>query len=220
MLLVRRLSCKSINFVLNCFVFLYNEYKEKDKSNNGGIIMYTKGQSKEETFIILNGDNLEQKYDFDIKWLNLDEDINKLKSYNNLLVWCGRLIVNARLLDDCLDILFSEAITIKDHIFSSKKNLKNLLSKLIELREPVRNLEIDIEEFIRTASIDPLSYNAAMSNSVYQVLTQVNRAYDRVYGITISKINNRSNSWVTAASILLSIIALGLSLYAISNNIG
>jgi len=185
--------------------------------------MYEVGLSKKEAYkaigekSILRNKDYKPKNSPDIDILSIKYDVNPLRTYHNMQVWCGRLMANIRLIDNEIDELFCQIIEYNDGIFASKKILKKTLNKLFSLKESVRNIEIDVEEFVSVCSTTEHTLESNFSSSTLQLLNQLNSSYDMTYNLVIYKLKSISNSRVTYANILISLIALATSLFALFN---
>lgn len=183
--------------------------------------MYKVGQSKNEAFTILGIDKVKRNENFqnpnspDVEAFSLNSDVKPLQTYQNVMIWSGQLLKNGRNIDDKTDELFNKVIVLSDGTFSSARRLKKVLKELLLSKDDVRNFEIDVEEFMHVVSITEHLLDSNLPTTAFQVLTQVNNTYKNVYDLTKYKLQSISSSRVTATNILISIMALIISIYAV-----
>lgn len=144
----------------------------------------------------------------------MDKNVLALTTHRNIQVWCDCIIKNIRLIDTEIDTLFNKIIKLEDHLFNSKSDINILLKKLLELRESIKNIEIDAKEFVNTISITDHKLNSTIGQTVLQVLSQMNILYQTTYNLATFKIKNITNSRVVDTNIFISITALLISFLA------
>lgn len=183
--------------------------------------MYKIGQSKKEVRKAIGEEAIEKYKNFkvanspDVDVIGLTPDVIPLRTYQNIQIWCGRLIANMRQLDDRIDKLFCRVIEYNDGPLSSKLKLNKCLKELFELKESIRNIEIDVEEFINICATTEFTFDSNFGNNTLQLLIQVNSSYFSTYNLIIYKLKSISNSRVTFANIGISLVALGISVSAL-----
>jgi len=184
--------------------------------------MYEVGNSKKEAKEIIGDKSINRYKEYrnpnspHPEKIGLNKDVMPLMTHQNIQVWCGCVIKNIRKLDDEVDELFNEVVILGDSTFSSEKKIKKRLNKILDLRESIRNVEIDSEEFINTVSIIDHKLDSTIGQTVLQILSQLNSSYLSTYNLTIYKLKNISNSRVILTNIIISIIAILISISALT----
>lgn len=140
-------------------------------------------------------------------------DILPLLNDTDLPLWCGKILFYAKNIDDKLDELFSKIIELPDKWYSPKKNLESVLKELIYFKESVRNIEIDVEEFIHAVSMIDAYLRSELSIPVNIVLNQVNATYKNTYDLVIYKLKSIISSRIVLTNIVLSVIAVVISIF-------
>lgn len=183
--------------------------------------MYIVGQSKDEALQSI-GEKMVNKYkNFkptnspDVSVLSIGEDVRALRTYHNIQIWCGRLMANMRLLDNEIDSIFSHVIKKNDRTFSSKRYLNDSLKKLFVLKESIRNIEIDVKEFVSICATTEFTLDSTFGSSTLHFLNQLNSSFVLAYDLVIYKLKSISDVRVTMGNILISLVALGVSLMAL-----
>ncbi len=182
--------------------------------------MYEKGKSVEDAKLLIG----EEVYEANLRYVPEDSQDPKkvgLGKYSPFLLkihsysLTGSLLKNLRLLDNEFDELFMEIISLGERSYHSKRKVDKVLKKVLELKDSLRNIEHDVEEYVNAFSMVDHLANSNSTLFVLQSLSQVNDTYLTVYNVTLSKYKWISNSRVMVSNIIISIVAVTVAIFGI-----
>jgi hypothetical protein len=119
-------------------------------------------------------------------------------------------------IDDKIDDLTNKLIACRDGWLSNKRKLDKILNDLLEMRHSVRNFEVEVEDYLLRLSIStmPTIVNQ-LAEPVVQILNELNNTFKRAFDLCVLKINSINTGRVTSTNILISILALIVSLLSL-----
>jgi hypothetical protein len=130
--------------------------------------------------------------------------------------WAAILVNYGINIDNKIDDLTNELITCRDSWLSNKRKLDKILNDLLEMRHSVRNFEVEVEDYLLSLSISkmPTIINQ-LAEPVVQILNELNNTFKRAFDLCVLKINSINSGRVTSTNILISILALIVSLLSL-----
>lgn len=93
--------------------------------------------------------------------------------------------------------------------------MNDSLKKLFVLKESIRNIEIDVKEFVSICATTEFTLDSTFGSSTLHFLSQLNSSFVLAYDLVIYKLKSISDVRVTMGNILISLVALGVSLMAL-----
>lgn len=123
--------------------------------------------------------------------------------------WLAALIREGSELDDHLDDILDAVYDLEPAFYNwaDRRQLRELLGQLHEVRTSVRAFEQDVEQlsfvFAKTDSMETEG-----SDNAELVLSSIKRTYDRAYDLCLYKLDRISDGWVTATNLLISLTIL------------
>ena len=127
--------------------------------------------------------------------------------------WAAILVKDGINIDDKIDDLTNKLIACRDGWLSNKRKLDKILNDLLEMRHSVRNFEVEVEDYLLrlSRSTMPTIVNQ-LAEQVVQILNELNNTFKRAFDLCVLKINSINTGRVTSTNILISILALIVSL--------
>lgn len=187
--------------------------------------MYIRGNFYDE-MLSLYRDNLERRYKEKGRKLTSDaiqfktkEDIFVKAEVDQYLggrdeVLCHILLKHIKRIDEDLDQIFNDVISLSESKWSVKSELINKREWLLSHKEEIRNIEFDIEEFI----IHNGRPEKAFNDSLINMLRQLHNTFSSCYSLIDTKIKTINSSQVVYANITISIVATIISIVALLVN--
>lgn len=123
--------------------------------------------------------------------------------------WLAALIQEGSELDEHLDDILGEVYDLEPAFYSrtGRRQLRDLLGRLHEVRTSVRAFEQDVEQlFYVFAKSDRIEVDGAENAEL--VLSGIKRTYDRAYDLCLYKLDRISDGCITATNLLISLTIL------------
>lgn len=137
-----------------------------------------------------------------------------LRTYHTIQVWRGKTIKNGQALLKELDDLYGELFDYKDNFYNSKKPIENIITTHKKYKESVLAYQQDVEVYLLVHSITDHSEKDSI-NQVANTLQDVKSRFKEISEQAYFKLNSISNGRVTASNIVISIVALFISIIAL-----
>ena len=162
-------------------------------------------------------DELTGKDGFDLAayFAENSEEVSTFKNYRYFILWAALLIKSGRDIKSELDKSLKELNKFKDSVYSKRKPIISIFEKITFFQQSIRNYENDVYDFINSFSATDINQKSSEISAISNVLEEINRTYDRVFNQAHQKLANISNARVSAASLLLSIIAVSVAIISI-----
>jgi len=123
--------------------------------------------------------------------------------------WLASLMEEGSELDEHLDDLLESVYDLEPAFYdrAGRKELRDLLGRLHEVRTSVRAFEQDVEQLsFAFAKADTIETQGA--DNAELILASIKRTYDRAYDLCLYKLDRISDGWVTATNLLISLTIL------------
>jgi hypothetical protein len=123
--------------------------------------------------------------------------------------WLAALMEDGSALDESLDDLLEEVYDLEPAFYSptGRRQLRDLLGRLHEVRTSVRAFERDVEQlsfvFAKTDTVE-----TGGADNAELILSRIKRTYDRAYDLCLYKLDRMSDGWITATNVLISLTIL------------
>ena len=190
--------------------------KEKKESP-----FYEEGKSKKEALALLSEDTKNRYKDYnapnspDTDLLGVNSDVKPLLHYNHASLWQGQILKNGREIHDKLDRFFNEVHENNDSFYSRKGPIKKIFDRLLNYKTSLIYFERDIDEFITATSVIDHLVVRNLHPAVTTILDQINRTFNRTFDLCSLKLRSISNERLSYSTILLSLMALIITLIGI-----
>jgi len=181
-----------------------------------------------DTTTYLSGDSFKELLSIKDELVNLDgfklaahfsnntEDVLKFGHYKDFHLWSAILIKNGRNVKNDLDRFLEKLNLLQDSSYNKTKPIQNIFTEIMLFQKAIRNYENDCYDFINSYSASDINQKSSEISVIFNVLTEINKTYDRVFTQARQKLENISNARVSIASLLLSIVAIGIAIVSIN----
>lgn len=130
--------------------------------------------------------------------------------------WAATLVKYGIEIDNEIDASANELIACSDSWLSDKKKPNRILDNLLKIRHSVREFEVEAESYLLRLSTSaiPMLINQ-LAYPVVQILNELNNTFKRAFDLCVLKMNSINSGRVTSTNILISILALIVSLLSL-----
>ena len=137
-----------------------------------------------------------------------------LRTYHTLQIWRGKTIKNGQVLLKELDDLFDELLKCNNSFYNRMQPIEIILVKHKELKDSMIAYQEDVETYLLIHSITAHSTKDSITH-VTNTLLDVKNRYKDIYEHAYFKLNSISNGRVTASIIMMSFVAIVISIIAL-----
>lgn len=145
------------------------------------------------------------------------ESVNDLMSHEALdefteddcWEWLSKIVENGQRINHELNQILDEIYDcrVPFYSFAGRRRLRVLMDQLHEVRGSIRAFERDVEElsfvFSKSDSVETIA-----SESAEISLSNIEQTYNRAYDLSLYKLDQISNGWITATNLLISLTIL------------
>lgn len=140
----------------------------------------------------------------------------KLVDWTQVYVWSAILQSELRKADTHLDSLLVQLAGFEGSTFGSLKTPKSVLKRALDVRSPIRVLEIDCEEFLHVIAHETSVHERdVVITTLAASMSLVAAQLDRVLSLARSEIRAVQLQRITAFSVFLSVVATVTALCAL-----
>ncbi|WP_372999770.1 hypothetical protein [Lutispora sp.] len=137
-----------------------------------------------------------------------------LRTYHTIQVWRGKTIKNGQILLRELDNIYSQLSCCKDKFYNRKKPIEGIIINHKKYKEVMNAYQEDVETYLLVHSITDHSEKDSISQ-VTNTLQDVRDRYKEIKEEALFKLNSISSARVTVSNIVISIVALLISVLAL-----
>ncbi|PCI28640.1 MAG: hypothetical protein COB67_05885 [SAR324 cluster bacterium] len=143
------------------------------------------------------------------------EDVLNFGNYKYFHLWSAILIKNGRNIKNELDKFLEKSNLLQDSSYNKMKPIQNIFTEIMLFQKAIRSYENDCYDFINSYAASDINQKSSEIFAISNVLIEINKTYDRVFTQTRQKLASISNARVSIASLLLSIVAIGIAIVSI-----